>query len=84
MKSVWVNGLKPDAASEMRSDFGASASIRNRLELIIQDKIESRRRISGGVDQYDKASWAYLQSDAIGYERALNEIISLISSKSVE
>lgn len=84
MKTTWTAGLKPETADEMRRDFGASALLRERLEEILTEKIESRRRITRGPDQYNNASWGYLQADAIGYERALVEIISLISSKPVE
>ena len=82
MKTVWTAGLKPEQSDELRRDFGASAMLRERLEAIITEKIETRRRVTRGAEQYDNASWAYLQADAIGYERALVEIVSLISSKS--
>lgn len=83
MKTIWTHGLKPDKSDEMRRDFGASALLRERLEEILKEKIETRRRVTRGPDQYNNASWGYLQADAIGYERALVEIISLISTNDV-
>ena len=84
MKVAWTSGLDAQAADEVRSNFDASALTRKRLETLLQDKLEFRRRISGGVDQYANASWPYLQADLVGYERAITEIISLIYSKHVE
>jgi hypothetical protein len=83
MKTVWTAGLTPETSDEMRRDFGASALLRERLQDILTEKIESRRRVTRGPDQYDNAAWGYLQADAIGYERALVEIISLISNHDV-
>lgn len=83
MKTIWTAGLNPVQSDELRRDFGASAVIRERLEVLLMDKIETRRRITRGPEQYDNPSWAYLQADAVGYERALIEIVSLISSKPV-
>lgn len=80
MKTTWTAGLKPEQSDEMRRDFGASSLLRERLQEILNEKIEARRRVTRGADQYNSASWAYMQADAIGYERALVEIISLISS----
>lgn len=68
----------------MEAGFAACAHVRQRLETLLAEKIKTRRKEIVSVDAYQSPSWAYLQADAIGYERAMKEIISLISSSSVE
>lgn len=84
MKTVWRKGLNEQEAAEVASSFVASANIRKRLRHILEEKIETKRRETISDDAYKLPSWALYQADAIGYERAMNEIISLISSESVE
>lgn len=78
MKTVWTNGLTPDNKEDMRNAFKASGRLRERLTQIIEDKINAANKVRITKDLYDQANWAYLQADAVGYERALQEVISLI------
>lgn len=84
MISTWTAGLTKEEANEVRSSFDAAAFLRKRLSDMLEDKINSQRKESLSKAKYENASWAYYQADVIGYERALNEVISLISSTSVE
>lgn len=76
MKSTWTKGLEGDQHERIRGAFKASADIRERLTTICNEKIATAMSTHKG--QYDGASWAYEQADAIGYRRALEEIISLL------
>lgn len=84
MKVNWTSGLKDQAKKEMEANFKASALTRERLATLLRNKIETRRRETRSVATYEAASWSYLQADAIGYERALEEVISLILENFVE
>ena len=84
MKINWTKGLKVQEKQEIEAGFAACAQIRQRLEVLANEKIKAKRKEMLSVDAYQSPSWAYLQADAVGYERALREIISLISSSSVE
>lgn len=79
MKTVWTNGLTPEQKTEIKKDFVGSVILRKRLQKILEDRMEGSRRASISKDSYENANWAYLQADARGYERAISEIISLIS-----
>lgn len=79
MKTSWTKGLTPEKQEEIKRDFNASALLRERLAELIQDKIDTSIKASRSKDEYTNPNWAYLQADARGYERALSEIISLIS-----
>lgn len=84
MKTSWTSGLEPERALVVTQDFKGSIPLRLRLEEIINKKIKSSNALVRQRVEYEKASWPYLQADAIGYERALIEIISLISDSHVE
>jgi hypothetical protein len=81
MKTVWTAGLEEQRQREVEKAFYSSQYIRERLIEILQEKITIKRRATRGDDRYQDPSWAYFQADGIGYERAMEEIISLISSK---
>lgn len=79
MKTSWTKGLSPDKKEEIKREFDASGVFRERLKQILEEKIESTRKGSVSKDAYQSANWAYLQADAVGAQRALEEVISLIS-----
>lgn len=81
MKTVWTSGLNPEQKKEMTSAFNSAGLFRERLTDILEDKINTNRNGSVSKTSYDNPNWAYLQADAVGYERAMKEIISLLLSK---
>ena len=78
MKTTWTKGLSPEMGVELRKDFVSSKIVRERLTLLLEEKSKTSRDASISKDCYDSVNWAYLQADARGYERALNEVISLL------
>lgn len=83
MKNSWTLGLDDQHTEEMRREFEASALLRSRLRQILDTKIETARVAIRTKQKYENPSWAYEQADHIGFERALYEIYSLLSEKSV-
>lgn len=81
MKTSLVSGLSPQDAEEISLAFKASARLRERLIYVLENKLENDKKTLRSRDAYVNASWPYLQADAIGYERAISELISLLSSK---
>ena len=84
MKTCWTQGLSEEHAKEVRADFKGCYPTRKRLIEICQDKINTSAKVSRSKDGYASPNWAYSQADAIGFERALFDIISIISDESVE
>ena len=78
MKTQWTKGLEPDAKSEMKLHFSSSVQLRKRLGVMLKDKIDAKNREMIKDDAYDNPSWAYLQADSRGYQRAISEVLSLI------
>lgn len=79
MKSILFQGLDPALEKELRGDFKSSQLIRKRIIEVMEKKIDDRRRVSVDKQNYDSPSWALEQADAIGYERSIRELISLLT-----
>lgn len=80
MKSVILKGLSEEAADEMRQSFTHAVYLRKQLIKVLQEKINASNRNSRSKDAYGIANWAYLQADAVGYERGMLECISLLEA----
>lgn len=78
MKTNWTKGLTKENSEIVTNQFKESKLIRRRLGELISEKIKSAHTETRKKELYMSPSWAYLQADAVGYERALFEIISLL------
>lgn len=75
MKTVWTaNAHNKD---EIKRAYGASTVIRKRLTEICKKKVDGGFVLT--KDDYDTPNWQYRQADAVGYRRALEEVISLLT-----
>lgn len=79
MKTSWTQGLDPDIAKEIRGDYISSKLVRNRLIKLLEEKIKESHTASVLKTGYDNPNWAYKQADNVGFERALREVVNLIS-----
>lgn len=79
MKTSWTKGLDEQKTMEVKRDYVQGVYLRERLMQLLREKEETSRVSTRSKEAFNSPNWAYLQADAIGYERALNEIISLIS-----
>lgn len=78
MKSSWTEGLDKDLALEIRQHFTSSIILRKRLIEMLRKKEKEYLKDGRSKAGYDCPNWAYKQADLVGYNRALNDIISLI------
>lgn len=79
MKQSWVKGVTPEKAAIIKADYVGSAGARIRLTDMLIDKIRVATTMKLRKEGYLSPNWAYTQADTIGYERAISEVISLIS-----
>lgn len=84
MKSSIVSGLSEQQTTEMKVAFKGAIILRERLQTLLERKLEVKRKFVRSNDRYKDAAWPYLQADALGYESAIFEVISLLSDDSVE
>lgn len=78
MKTSLTAGLTEQQKKEVTEDFKGAVALRAQLSKILDAKITSNRNTTISKDAYASPSWAYVQADAVGYERALREVISLL------
>lgn len=84
MKTSWTAGLNEEQKQRMKEDYQGSIGMRMRLKELLENKKSSIRVSNLSRDAYNSPSWSLLQADGVGYERAMNEIISLIYDEKVE
>lgn len=80
MKVSWTKGLDDQSKTDIEQSFNSATLLRKRLIDVLQDKIDSANTMARSKSSYDTPNWPYLQADAVGYERALYEIIDLIKN----
>lgn len=79
LKTTWTAGLPKELASEVRINYKEALVLRRRLSKILEDKADASVKNSRSKLLYENPNWALLQADQRGYERAMAEIIELIS-----
>lgn len=78
MKVSWTKGLDDQQKTDVEQSFNSATLLRRRLVEVLEEKIDSTRTVARSKSSYDTPNWPLIQSDYIGYERALYEIIDLI------
>lgn len=81
MKTSLHKGMAADAAQEFRGLFIQARIVRKRLIEILEEKRRSIQSERISKDDYSNASWAFKQADLNGYERGINELISLLQEE---
>lgn len=84
MKTSLVKGLSKNDTEIVTRQFDESISLRRQLVKVLQEKSKSNEGEVLSKELYENPNWAYRQADSVGYRRALEEIISLLSDKVVE
>jgi hypothetical protein len=78
MKTAWTAGLDdPQVKDDVIQSFKSCAVTRKRLQDICRSKMDKSFSLS--KEGYECPNWIYKQADTVGYQRAMHEIISLLS-----
>lgn len=78
MKTRWSMGLDEQNTKDIKQLYKEASRIRGRLNQMLVDIINEKRKGATLESLYDSPNWAYLQADRVGYERAIRDIIELI------
>lgn len=78
MKLSWTKGLSGDAKKDVLQEYASSSNLRQRLDVLLDEKRNTAQKAIIGKDAYDSPNWAYKQADHVGYLRALEEISNLL------
>lgn len=78
MKTSLLKGLDKKDEEEMKGLFIQALRLRKQFINVLDEKRKSIQKERLDKQDYDNASWSYKQADLNGYERAINELISLL------
>lgn len=80
VSSTWHKGVQDETeVKEIKETVLRAAPALERLQKILNQKLEGRKPTKRA--DYDNPNWPYLQADWVGYERALTEVLNLITIK---
>lgn len=80
MMTSWVKGLRKGTQEykEVEEAYRASTRIRDRMRKVLGGMLEESHKQRITSTEYDNPNWAYKQADAVGYARAIHQIIKLL------
>ena len=81
MKTSLLKGMEKDEAQEFKGLFIEARLVRKRLIEVLEDKRKSIQSERLSKEDYSNGSWAFKQADLNGYERGINELISLLEEE---
>jgi hypothetical protein len=76
---AWTANLSPDEVKRLVSQLRESDTIRERLISILDQRMRASVNDQHSSKNYDSPNWAYKQADAVGYQRAMKEVINLLT-----
>lgn len=82
MKVSLLKGLNTEQQKEeMGLIFSHSSLLRKQIAKVLLDKVNTNNTATRTKDAYGISNWAFLQADAVGYERAMREVVALLSNE---
>lgn len=75
MQEVWFAGTKGEERDKVKQDIALAYNAFQRLTKLLEKK---RKKYPA---DYNMANWAYAQADVNGYNRAIEEILTLIKTE---
>jgi hypothetical protein len=81
LKSKWTAGLKEEEKEELTSLIKGSARVLERLNYLIDQKLQTNYKQMIQSDSYATSNWSEYQADRIGYIRAMEEIKGYLTLK---
>jgi len=80
MKTTWTKGLNEQQKEEITSSFRSAGRLRERMREIVVEKLRENSKTRVSKSSFENPSWPYFQAESNGYERAMDEILSLLES----
>ena len=77
----WTQGLSEEDSREVVQKLKQAEFVLTKLSDILDQRVRSSVNGQRSQSNYDSPSWALLQADKIGYQRALTEVIELIRER---
>lgn len=78
---TWTAGLSKEEAAALVRRLKDSEEVFLRLSYILDQRLKDSVNKQMASQSYDKPSWPYFQADCVGYQRAMKEILTLITER---
>lgn len=78
MKTSITAGLSAVDAKLVKEEYLGSPMLRKQLVELLKDKQAKAYTERLSKSNYESPNWGFIQADGVGYERAINELISLL------
>lgn len=72
-------GMSDDDKKIFITKYSSTKDMRERIALVLLDRLEKAIKKEEKEELYDTANWQYIHADSVGYRRALREAISLLT-----
>ena len=79
MNLKWTKGLSKQRAVEVKVDLLNAQPALKRLTLLLQTELESSLKEMASKESFHTPSWSHKQANYLGEQRALRDVINLIS-----
>ena len=79
MKAIWLHHA--DDRKRIEQEFLASNFLLETLERILEYKLQESIKKTRSLEAYTLPKWEQFVSDQFGYQRALDEVKTLIQTK---
>ena len=77
MKTIWFQGLKQNEIENFKKSVLGSKIVLDKLKKMCYTMIKDGERSVS--NDYESPAWAYKQADFIGYKRALERVIEVLT-----
>lgn len=79
LSSQLLRGIKRDEVEKYKQYLIHNKELLDRIVGILKNKVQTSSNEMRSQVAYDKASWPYYQADQLGYQRALTEMVNILS-----
>lgn len=79
IKTDWWKHLPKEKQAERKEIVEKSKLMREATRDVLKFKLQEAQASAITKSNYDSPSWPYLQADAVGYARAVQEMIDLLT-----
>lgn len=79
MRQSWTTGLDKEQVKDIKVNYLEALVMRRRLIKMLETRVGASHKLGRSKEAYSSPNWALEQADARGYERAMAEVMDLIS-----
>lgn len=80
MYTLWTKGLSDKEKEQWTVDVLAAQPVLKKLHKVLKDTYDASEKAMRSKNNYETASWAYLQADLLGEQRSYKKTLNLLEN----